>query len=112
MAKKKAGAMSKLAMVRQILGELGKDTMPAAIQEHLKSKFGVQMSTAMVSNYKSTILKKGKRKKGRKAKAAPAEAPVAVANGKGISVADIVAIKELAQKIGPSRFRELAYILA
>src|SRR5262245_12119649 len=73
----KAKTMSKFEAVRRALDELGKDAMPQAIVDHLKSKYQIKISTSHVSNYKSKILKGGKKKRGRPRK----ESAAAATNG-------------------------------
>lgn len=123
MAKRKVKGVSKLQMVREAVATLGKDATAKAIQEAVKSKHGVELPMKVAGSYKSLVLKKkkGRKKMGRPAKIAIAAAEAAVgagavaasaASNKGISLADIVAIKELAAKIGPAKFRELAAVLS
>src|SRR5580693_100357 len=51
-----------LDAVRQAISELGKDASPIKIQEFVKSKFKMDMTTAHVSNYKTTVVReKGKK---------------------------------------------------
>lgn len=109
MAVKRAKGTSKMAAVREALSVLGKKAKPVAIQEYLRTK-GVEMTTGMVSNYKSLLTKKKRRKKRKVADAAPAVEEGAV-RSKGITMADIIAVQELAAKMGPAKFRELAKVL-
>jgi hypothetical protein len=113
--------MTKMEGVRRTLRELGKNAMPLQIQDHLKKQFGIDMTVAHISNYKSEILrkKKGKGKRGRKAAAmipaeAKASAPVS-APGKGtggFSLEDIQTTKALVGRIGADRLRTLIDVLA
>jgi len=63
----------------------------------------------MVSNYKSLILRKARRKK-RKV-TGEAKAPAAARAG-GITMEDIQAVKELANRLGADKLRQLAEVLA
>jgi hypothetical protein len=102
---------SKMAGVRQALAELGNDAKPVAIQEYLK-KAGIDMSTNMVSNYKTHILKKsGKRRKRRGRKLVVAKAAAAPAPRNSIGMADLQQIKALTDRIGADKVRELATLL-
>ncbi len=57
-----AEKMSKMDAVRKAISELGKDVSPIKIQEFVKTKFGLDMTPAHVSNYKTTVLReKGKK---------------------------------------------------
>jgi hypothetical protein len=112
---------NKMEAMRQALGDLGNDAKPLDLQKHLKSKYGVDMDTTLISTYKSTIKKAGQsaviRRPQRRAKAAapaapaPAQQLARAANG-GISMEDIKAVKELADRLGTDRVKELAEVLA
>src|SRR5262245_39486708 len=113
--------MTKMEAVRRTLRELGRHAMPLQIQDHLKKQFGIDMTVAHISNYKSEILrkKKGKRKAGRKAAAmiaAEAKAPASTSShGKGtggFSLEDIQTTKALVGRIGADRLRTLIDVLA
>ena len=94
--------------VRQAIDQNGKDIKPGEIIAFVKSKFGVTMSDGMASNYKSAILRKGARKRRKLAGAAKAPAP---AGSSGISLADIEAVKELADRLGAEKLQQLAEVL-
>jgi hypothetical protein len=110
--------ISKIDAVRSALKELGNDAMPGKIQDFVKEKFGLEMSTGHVSNYKSHLLKK-KGKRGRKKKvvdAAPtamAAAPVKAAAPVRVSVSltDIAAVKELVGRVGEDNLKNLIGLL-
>jgi len=102
---------SKMAAVRHILDEFGNETKPLDIKDHLKKKFNIRMDPSVISNYKSSILKQGKRKKGRKV-GRPAGAPGPIRSSQTISIEDIRAVKELAERLGADRLRQLAEVLA
>jgi hypothetical protein len=111
--------MTKMEGVRRTLRELGKNAMPLQIQDHLKNQFGIDMTVAHISNYKSEILRKKKGKRGKRAAAmvpAEAKAPApASAPGKGaggFSLEDIQTTKALVGKIGADRLRTLIDVLA
>jgi len=50
--------ISKMEGVRQALAKLGNDAMPVDIQSYVKKHFGLAMTTAHVSNYKTDIMRK------------------------------------------------------
>src|SRR5437660_1560452 len=107
-------AANKMDAVRQALGELGRDAQPADIQGFLKARFGLDMKANMISSYKSSLLRKGAKRgrPGRKPKGegAPASPP---ARGAGaISLRDLRALKELADRIGGTKLRELAELVS
>jgi hypothetical protein len=58
MAEKTTSGISKMEGVRQALAKLGNDAMPVDIQSYVKKHFGLAMTTAHVSNYKTDILRK------------------------------------------------------
>lgn len=105
--KQRAG-MSKMEAVRRTLNELGKDAMPVAIQQHLKSKYQLAMATSVISNYKGMILKKGKRK-GRRGRPA---AKVGAAHGSNgaVRLEDLQAVKLLVARLGAAHVQTLAAI--
>jgi hypothetical protein len=122
MAKKKAGnensqeQVSKMDHVRQALATLGNEASGSEIARHLKEQANVEMSANMASNYKSTILKKQgqspRRKKGKRGRPAAAEgAPATTASGEGVSIKDIRALRDMSQRLGRSRLRELVELL-
>ncbi|OAI40996.1 hypothetical protein AYO40_00510 [Planctomycetaceae bacterium SCGC AG-212-D15] len=108
------GSISKMEAVRRVLSESGNDTMPIDIQGQLKKKFNIKMDPGVISNYKSTIIKVGKRKKlgrpkGRKLGRPPG---AKTSTASSISIDDILAVKTLAEKIGVDKLRQLADVLA
>jgi hypothetical protein len=111
---------NKMEAMRRALRELGKNAKPADLQEHLKSRFGLDMKKDLISKYKSDILtKKHKKKKGAKTAAAepaatskpgpkPGQAAAKKAsNGKGILLADLMEIKGLVHRVGVDQLRAL-----
>jgi hypothetical protein len=106
-----AEKMSKMDAVRTAISELGKDASPIKIQEYVKTKFKMDMTTAHVSNYKTTVL----REKGKKPVAAPAATPVktasASAKGSEVSLTDIETVKGLVGRLGEENLKSLVGIL-
>jgi hypothetical protein len=106
-----SGKVNQMDAVRQAMGVLGMKASTRDIQAHIKEQLGFEMSPNLISNYKSSIRKKeglpslrGRRKKRRRAvEAAPTPQP----SGEGISIKDLRALKELASRLGPGRFREV-----
>jgi hypothetical protein len=99
--------------VRRALDELGQDAMPKDIQRHIQEQFGIAMTPEHVSTYKSSLLRKRKGRRGRKAKGerAPAAASSAARGAATISLRDLRALKELADRIGGTRLREIAELV-
>src|SRR5262249_33606699 len=114
------GRVNKMDCVRQALTELGNDAQPKDIQDFLKRKFDLDMNTKMISTYKGSILR-GAAKTGGAVRqsaarvssraAAPKESPKAGGRSGGISVEDIRAVKELADRLGPGKVRALMDVL-
>jgi pyruvate/2-oxoglutarate dehydrogenase complex dihydrolipoamide acyltransferase (E2) component len=115
---------NKTEAVRRALDELGWDVKPLEIQEHVKKYYDVDITTKVISVYKGKLAKEGRRrgKRGRKPKAEapamPAPAPARVPPPRGgrrdtpIDVRDLRALKELNDRLGTSRLRELVELLA
>jgi hypothetical protein len=104
---------NKAEAIRRALAKLGKKAMPLEIQDFIKTNFGVEMTTKVISVYKSKLLKK-KGKPGRKPRVvgATAEAaPKAVAHG-GVTFKDMRLVKEISDRLGPARMRELVALVA
>ena len=99
--------ISKMEGVRRALTELGKDAANMDIEKFLKSEFGIDMDTKMISNYKTHLKAASKSAVTRK----PAEAAAAPMATEGISLDDIRAVKELLDKVGSEKVRQLAEVL-
>jgi len=91
--------------MRRTLAALGNDSPPKAIHKHLKSEFGIAMNPGMLSNYKSVIRSEGN-------KGAVNHPPAATKSTEGFSLADIQAVKEVADKIGEDKVRQLVKVIA
>jgi hypothetical protein len=110
---------SKTEAVRRALEELGPDAKPLAIQEHVKDRYGVEITTKVISVYKGKLGKRG-RKRGRpgrkpKAEVVAAAAPRVAGHVAGhaeVTIKDLRAIKELSDRVGAGRLRELLELLA
>jgi hypothetical protein len=104
---------NKAEAIRRALAILGKKALPAEIQDFIKSNFGVEMTTKVISVYKSKLTKK-KGQPGRQPKAVPATteaAPTPAAHG-GVTFRDLRMVKEIGDRLGPARMRELVELLA
>jgi hypothetical protein len=107
--------VNKLGAMRQVIQELGANAENSAIRAALTSDFGVSMTPGMFSNYKSFVMKEmGAGKRTSKPKAKVGSAPAAYGRkGKlgDISVEDIVAVKELIDRLGADQVEQLARVL-
>lgn len=93
-------------MVKAALQELGAGAKPRAIQEYVKSTFNKELSTSLISNYKSVMKKKSGdgRRRGR---------PVAAGSGAGgIRVDDLETVRGLVRRLGADNVRRLVEVFA
>ena len=102
MARAKAdagGGMSKMKMVTQALQDV-RDGSPKELQAHIKEKFGTDIATAMISSYKSNILRKQGGGRG----------------GRGgdtqVGVRDLTAIQDLIGRYGAAGLTGLVKVLS
>src|SRR5262249_7065974 len=98
---------NKAEAIRRALAKLGNMAKPAEIQDFIKTHFGVEMTTKVISVYKSKLVKKkGKKgKPGRKPKEAGAvsePAPKPAAHD-GVTFKDLRTVKEISDRLGPAR---------
>jgi hypothetical protein len=108
------GKVNKMECVRQALSRLGNDAKPKDIQDFLQREFALPMDTKMISTYKGSILK-GKSGQSRlmRSPAVRAAAPgrQAASAGGGIAIEDFRAVKELGDRIGAAKVREIIGVL-
>ena len=98
---------NKAEAIRRALAKLGKIATPAEIQDFIKTNFGVEMTTPLISVYKSKLTKT-KGKPGRKPKAVRATAETAPKSPEGgVTFKDMRTVKEIRNRLGPARMREL-----
>jgi hypothetical protein len=105
---------SKAEAVRRALAELGKRATPTAIQEFVYSRYGVEMTAKVISVYKSKLGGKSSRgKRRRTAGEAPAGGTaLKTAAFDGVRFKDLRTIKEIRDRLGPARMRELVELMA
>jgi hypothetical protein len=126
----KGNGRTKLDAVREALKEMGKTAKPLAIRDFVKTRFGMDINTGLISTYKKELAgkRKGKRKRrgakkhaaakaSTKAGAAPkAAAPAARTQagkgGRSISLKDVAAVKELVGRVGAEELLSLIDLLA
>jgi hypothetical protein len=102
----KADSISNMEAVRRALAALGPKARPPEIGAYVRQHFGKVIPPNHISSYKSTLTRKG-RKPGRPR----AEGDGHHGGADGLSLRDIRAVKELANRIGVARFRELVEVL-
>jgi hypothetical protein len=98
------GEISKLEGVRRSLASLGSDAKPLAIQAHLKKEFGIKMEPNRISNYKSLFRSEGN-------KSAIVRRTAASSDAGSFTLADIQAVKEVADRMGADKVRQLSEVL-
>lgn len=106
--------VNKMQLVRDAMAALGPKCKPLEIQQHVKENGKIDMSTTMISSYKSLIksaAKKEARKRGR-----PAGKPVAIpatdGNGNDGVVDDVIAVRSLISRMGAKQLSKLVDALA
>ncbi len=106
---------NKAEAFRRALAQLGSKARPTEIQDFIKTNFDVEMTTSVISVYKSQLLKKiGKRAKaGRK----PEEAGAVImlsskpAIHEAVSFKDLRTLREISNRLGAARMRELVALM-
>jgi hypothetical protein len=106
---------SKADAVRRALAELGKRATPTEIQGFVHDRYGVVMTAKVISVYKSKL--GGKSSRGRRRKKSAGETPVSgtalkAAAFDGVRFKDLRTIKEIRDRLGPARMRELVELIA
>lgn len=103
----------RMTQVKKALRRLGPDAKPLQIQEYLLKR-GLEMDASVISNYKGILLKRQAETAGEEGPAAaarPSAAPRSAARstaGSGsISVDDLRAVKELADRMGADNLRQI-----
>lgn len=97
---------SQAEMVRAALQDLGPKAKPRPIQAFIKEKYGREVTTGIISNYKSTMKKKGLIP-GRRG---PGRPPKAAGGGGADTVRldDLEAVRGLVARIGADQVVRLA----
>jgi len=106
---------NKTEAVRRALAKLGHRAMPTEIQVFIKANFDVDMTTKVISVYKSKLVKESgkKGKPGQKpvvAEVVLVTAPQRVIH-ESISFKDLRTVKEIRNRLGPARMRELIELM-
>jgi hypothetical protein len=100
-ARKPNGATTQKSMVEAAINELGWKAGPKALQPVIKEKFQVDLSTSMISNYKS-VLKRETKKAAKGAKGKPGPKP-----RKTLEFTDLQAVRGLVDKLGAEQVKKL-----
>jgi hypothetical protein len=100
---------NKAEAVRRALTDLGRKATPTEIQSHIKDRFDVDMTTKVISVYKSKLSKQIRRtpRKGGEERTGDS-----LSFAEAISLRDLRALKELKARHGLSRLRELLELVS
>src|SRR5579884_298178 len=108
--------MTKTEAVRRALRARGGDAKPKEIQDFVAREFGIDISVNHVSNIKSGLSKKkGKSRRKNSVETTVATTPVASGNGRhrgAVTLTDIEAAKQLAQRVGVRQLHALIDLVA
>jgi hypothetical protein len=104
---------NKAEAIRRALAKLGNKAMPTEIQGFIETNFGVEMTTQVISVYKSLLTRK-KGKRGRKPKVVGAtdEPTAKPMMHEAVSFKDMRTVKKIRNRLGPDRMRELVALMA
>lgn len=109
--------MSKAAMVREAIDNLGGSPSTEDIHAYLLQRFHLDMKNTHISSYKSTYLKKKSQEGRRRGRREVGRLKLSETNGSEllpldvISLKDIRAIRGLADRLGSIKFREVIDLL-
>src|SRR5438067_4685301 len=96
--------ISKMDAVRHALNELGPEAKPLQMKPWIQKRYGIDMEANMISSYKSSLNKEAAGQSGISRRGRGA--------GRGaagdLSLQDIQAVKQLSDRIGADKVRELA----
>ena len=104
-----AGGETQAHMVRAALAELGPRAKPQAIHDFIKEKFGREVTKGIISNYKSTMKKKGALGGARRGPGRPRSTPAAA--GGTVRIDDLEAVRGLVTRIGAEQVVRLVKVL-
>jgi hypothetical protein len=103
--------------VEQALAELGKDAGRSQIHDWIKDKYGYDMTLDHISNCKTELAKRGKKKPGPKPQAAalkhePAKPQAQPAQKESVEITDVLALRGLLDRVGTENLRKLIDAMA
>lgn len=100
---------SKMSMVETALQDLGMDAQPLDIQAHVTGKFGVELPTQTISNYKFHIRKKA-------GKAGPGRGKRTGGGGGGgsggLRVEDFEVLRGLVDRLGAAQVKQMIAVVS
>jgi hypothetical protein len=103
---------NKAEAIRRALAKLGNKAMPLEIQDFIKSNFGVEMTTPLISVYKHKLAKrKGKPARKPKETGAVIQLTPQRAMHEAVSFKDMRTVREISSRLGPARMRELVALM-
>ena len=115
------GQVQMAEAVRQAIRKLGQDATPTKIREWILKTHKIEMGTDHISTQKGEIRRKAALEKAaNEARKAPAKAPVSIkapppemkakaapAKGSGVVLNDVLALRELVDRVGPTLVKTL-----
>ena len=101
-------ALTQREMVKRALKDLGYDAKTQAIHEHIRDQFKRTLSNNIISSYKSNLRREAGVAKGRGGRP-PGRG--SAAHRAPLDVKDVQTIKELVERLGAERVRELIQVL-
>ena len=97
--------------VRRAIAEIGHDAKAAELADFIKSQFGIRMTPPHIATYKTRIVRKGGSESAIiRRPQVPAAAPATMSGG--ITVEEIRAVKEVVDRLGAEKVRELTEVLS
>lgn len=97
---------SQIKMVKAALDELGADAKPQQLQDRIREKFRTELSKSIISNYKSTLKRKGEL-------GGPGVVSRGRRGGSGtIQLEDLETVRGLVSRLGAEQVRRLVEVLA
>src|SRR5260370_40177788 len=93
--------ITKMEAVRRALGRVGADAKPLKRKPYIQKKFGINMDANRISSYKSAVNKK-------EASQSRPSRRVGLGAAGNFSLQDIQTIKQLTERMGADKVRELA----
>jgi len=101
---------SKMGAVRLAIGTLGLDAATQALHDHIQREYRMDIDKNYISSYKSTLRRQAGVSSGR-GRGAGAGGRPPKADASRIGMDDIRAVRQLADRIGADRLRELIKLL-